>query len=67
MTSETPEKPGNPEVPEASTEASPEVSTEVSAEASPGLRASLEAILLVADEPVPVVVLAAERGAGRTG
>ena len=58
MTSETPEKPGNPEVPEASTEASPEVSTEVSAEASPGLRASLEAILLVADEPVPVVVLA---------
>ena len=25
---------------------------------SPGLRASLEAILLVADEPVPVVVLA---------
>ena len=24
----------------------------------PGLRASLEAILLVADEPVPVVVLA---------
>ena len=27
-------------------------------EANPGLRASLEAILLVADEPVPVVVLA---------
>ena len=28
------------------------------AAAGPGLRASLEAILLVADEPVPVVVLA---------
>jgi segregation and condensation protein B len=28
------------------------------AEAAPGLRASLEAILLVADEPVPVVMLA---------
>ena len=37
------------------------MSTETSeepAEAAPGLRASLEAILLVADEPVPVVVLA---------
>jgi segregation and condensation protein B len=32
--------------------------SEVSAEAGPGVRASLEAILLVADEPVPVVVLA---------
>jgi segregation and condensation protein B len=31
---------------------------EVSVEAGPGVRASLEAILLVADEPVPVVVLA---------
>jgi segregation and condensation protein B len=51
MTSETPE---NPEVPEATSEAN----DEVSADASPGLRASLEAILLVADEPVPVVVLA---------
>ena len=62
MTSETPENPENPEGPEASSdassEASTEVSTEVSAEAGPGLRASLEAILLVADEPVPVVVLA---------
>ena len=27
-------------------------------DASPGLRPSLEAILLVADEPVPLVVLA---------
>src|SRR5271165_6894112 len=55
MTSETPE---NPEVPEATRETNNETNGEVSADASPGLRASLEAILLVADEPVPVVVLA---------
>ena len=55
MISETPD---NPEVPEASSEANGEANTEVSADAGPGLRASLEAILLVADEPVPVVVLA---------
>src|SRR5208283_5551824 len=52
MTSET------PEVPEASSEANPGVGPGVGAESGPGLRASLEAILLVADEPVPVVVLA---------
>ncbi len=46
MTSETPENLESPEVPEASPDT------------GPGLRASLEAILLVADEPVPVVVLA---------
>jgi segregation and condensation protein B len=51
MTSETPE---NPEVPEATSE----VNDEVTGDGAPGLRASLEAILLVADEPVPVVVLA---------
>ena len=67
MTSETPE---NHEVPEANSgasnwanseangRASSEASTEDSADACPGLRASLEAILLVADEPVPEVVLA---------
>ncbi len=67
MTSETPE---NHEVPEANSgasnwanseangRASSEASTEDSADAGPGLRASLEAILLVADEPVPEVVLA---------
>src|SRR5260370_20760186 len=49
MTSETP---GETSSGETSTE---ETSTE---EAGPGLRASPEAILLVADEPVPVVVLA---------
>ena len=32
-------------------------------EETPGLRASLEAILLVADEPVPVVVLAQVKAA----
>jgi segregation and condensation protein B len=58
MTSETPENPEKTEAPEASSDASSEASTEVSTEAGPGLRASLEAILLVADEPVPVVVLA---------
>jgi segregation and condensation protein B len=49
MTSETPEnhEPAEPAEP-----------AEASAAAGPGLRASLEAILLVADEPVPVVVLA---------
>src|SRR5271166_1723394 len=52
MTSET------PEVPEASSEANPGVGPGVGAESGPGLRASLEVILLVADEPVPVVVLA---------
>jgi segregation and condensation protein B len=36
----------------------PEVLEDTQALAGPGLRASLEAILLVADEPVPVVVLA---------
>ena len=36
----------------------PEASSEASTDAGPGLRASLEAILLVADEPVPVVMLA---------
>src|SRR5216683_925230 len=49
MTSETP---GETSTGETSTG---ETNTE---EAGPGLRASLEAILLVADEPVPVVVLA---------
>ena len=48
MTSDSPE---NPEVPVGGE--APEVP-----DAGPGLRASLEAILLVADEPVPVVVLA---------
>src|SRR5271169_6917085 len=55
MISETPD---NHEVPKVSSEANGEANTEVSADAGPGLRASLEAILLVADEPVPVVVLA---------
>ena len=67
MTSETQQ---DPEVPESSSkangeassktggEASSEADAEASAEPGPGLRASLEAILLVADEPVPVVVLA---------
>ena len=50
--------PENPEVPDASSDANSEAGSEVSTEASPGLRTSLEAILLVADEPVPVVVLA---------
>jgi segregation and condensation protein B len=36
----------------------PEVLEDTQVPAGPGLRASLEAILLVADEPVPVVVLA---------
>ena len=55
MTSETQQ---NPEVPEAGGEVGSEADAEVNAESGPGLRASLEAILLVADEPVPVVVLA---------
>ena len=49
MTSETPENPGPSETSEV---------TPGHPDAGPGLRASLEAILLVADEPVPVVVLA---------
>src|SRR5260370_1237022 len=54
MTSETP---GETSTGETSTEetSTEETSTE---EAGPGLRASLEAILLVGEEPVPVVVLA---------
>ena len=55
MTSETPENRGIPEAAETGDEGA-EVSEP--ADAGPGLRASLEAILLVADEPVPVVVLA---------
>src|SRR6201994_1290912 len=46
--SETPENPLGAEAPEDAE----------APDAGPGLRASLEAILLVADEPVPVVVLA---------
>ena len=52
MTSETPENTRSSET----SEVTPEVSE--NPDAGPGLRASLEAILLVADEPVPVVVLA---------
>jgi segregation and condensation protein B len=51
MTSETPDIPENPE-------ASENPDTDTDTDVGPGLRASLEAILLVADEPVPVVVLA---------
>jgi len=50
MTSEPPE---NPEPSE-----NPGTDPGTGTETGPGLRASLEAILLVADEPVPVVVLA---------
>src|SRR6516225_571455 len=56
MTSEPLETPESPEAPEASE--NPDTDTDSDNEAGPGLRASLEAILLVADEPVPVVVLA---------
>src|SRR6516162_6929047 len=51
MTSQTPE---NPEIPEPNEATADAEFTEV----GPGLRASLEAIFLVADEPVPLVVLA---------
>ncbi len=54
MMNETPEIPAAAAVPHDGQ--APE-DTEVP-DAGPGLRASLEAILLVADEPVPVVVLA---------
>jgi len=50
---DNPEDPDNPEAPD-NLEASESTDTDT----GPGLRASLEAILLVADEPVPVVVLA---------
>jgi segregation and condensation protein B len=49
MIGETPENPEPSETSEVTSEAP---------DAGPGLRASLEAILLVADEPVPVVLLA---------
>jgi segregation and condensation protein B len=55
MSSETPENPasaGASDPAPATSDPAPATS------AGPGLRASLEAILLVADEPVPVVVLA---------
>src|SRR5467141_615935 len=52
MTSTTPEN----HEPAETGDAGPE--TRETLETSPGLRASLEAILLVADEPVPLVVLA---------
>jgi segregation and condensation protein B len=73
MISETPENPEVPEASSSASNGASSGATsgasgddapgvkaapEVSAEAGPGLRASLEAILLVADEPVPVVVLA---------
>jgi segregation and condensation protein B len=51
MTSEL----ANPDIPEP---APAELAPAEPAPAGPGLRASLEAILLVADEPVPVVMLA---------
>ena len=58
MTSEPLESPEPPENPEASGNPGTDADTDTDAEVGPGLRASLEAILLVADEPVPVVVLA---------
>jgi segregation and condensation protein B len=55
MTSQTPE---NPETSEASEVNEGNNEANEIPDAGPALRASLEAILLVADEPVPVVVLA---------
>jgi len=56
MTSEPPEPTGNTEAPESTENL--EAPDNSDTDTGPGLRASLEAILLVADEPVPVVVLA---------
>ncbi len=66
MTSEPTPPPGSPEArPDAQPETQPERGPEAQQTAAPGdpgpgpgLRACLEAILLVADEPVPTVVLA---------
>ena len=62
MTSESNPQPANPQPQEAQepqdTQNAQEPQEGEAARPGPGLRASLEAILLVADEPVPTVVLA---------
>jgi segregation and condensation protein B len=67
MSSETPENPASAGAsdpapatsePAPASDTGPETAEAAEVPTGPGLRASLEAILLVADEPVPVVVLA---------